>query len=239
MIPIYRKIRKKMADDNKPMKYMRYAIGEIILVVIGILIALSINNWNEERKWNDLEKDILIEFKQNLLDDVNDMEINLSFHERAISSSQFISHVIENNLPYHDSLDIHFTNVYIIPLFLPTTTAFQNLNKTGTKLIKNDSLRHEIIGLYERKYIYLKNWIDGERGRLLEDFSGLYRSKFSTLDFFGKTHPRNFDKLILDQEYSNYINHQIYFSKYSLSLYLVRKNLAKNIIGMIDLELEK
>ena len=50
MIPFYRKIRKKMADDNRPLKYMRYAIGEIILVVIGILIALQINNWNENRK---------------------------------------------------------------------------------------------------------------------------------------------------------------------------------------------
>ena len=50
MINFFRKTRKKMADDNKPMKYMRYAIGEIALVVIGILIALSINNWNEERK---------------------------------------------------------------------------------------------------------------------------------------------------------------------------------------------
>ena len=50
MIPFFRKIRKKIADDNKPMKYMRYAIGEIILVVIGILIALQINNWNQQRK---------------------------------------------------------------------------------------------------------------------------------------------------------------------------------------------
>jgi len=49
MIPFFRKIRKKMADDNRPLKYMRYAIGEIILVVIGILIALQINNWNQER----------------------------------------------------------------------------------------------------------------------------------------------------------------------------------------------
>ena len=60
-----------MADDNKPMKYARYAIGEIALVVIGILIALQINTWNEERKDNkklkmyvkdlvsDLEKDTL------------------------------------------------------------------------------------------------------------------------------------------------------------------------------------
>ena len=39
-----------MADDNRPLKYARYAIGEVVLVVIGILIALQINNWNEESK---------------------------------------------------------------------------------------------------------------------------------------------------------------------------------------------
>ncbi len=49
MINFFRKTRKKLADDNKPFKYMRYAIGEIVLVVIGILIALQINNWNEDR----------------------------------------------------------------------------------------------------------------------------------------------------------------------------------------------
>jgi len=50
MIPFFRKIRKKMADDNRPLKYARYAIGEIVLVVIGILIALNINNRNIEHQ---------------------------------------------------------------------------------------------------------------------------------------------------------------------------------------------
>ena len=50
MINFFRKIRKKLADDNKPLKYMRYAIGEILLVVIGILIALQVNIYNEKRK---------------------------------------------------------------------------------------------------------------------------------------------------------------------------------------------
>ena len=60
MINFFRKIRKQLADDNKPLQYMRYAIGEIALVVIGILIALSINNWNEERKLVIEEKDIYL-----------------------------------------------------------------------------------------------------------------------------------------------------------------------------------
>lgn len=52
MIGFFRKIRRKLADDNKPLKYLRYAIGEIALVVVGILIAFLINKWNEARKEN-------------------------------------------------------------------------------------------------------------------------------------------------------------------------------------------
>ena len=50
MIKFFRKIRQNMIKENKVSKYLLYAIGEIILVVIGILIALSINNWNEQMK---------------------------------------------------------------------------------------------------------------------------------------------------------------------------------------------
>ena len=50
MIKFFRKIRKNMIKENKVSKYMLYAIGEIILVVIGILIALQINNWNNVQK---------------------------------------------------------------------------------------------------------------------------------------------------------------------------------------------
>ena len=67
MIPFFRKIRKKLADDNKPLKYLRYAIGEIVLVVIGILIALQINNWNQEKK----EKQKEIAYIKSLIDDIN------------------------------------------------------------------------------------------------------------------------------------------------------------------------
>ena len=67
MIPFFRKIRKKMADDNKPLKYMRYAIGEIVLVVAGILIALAINNWNEDRA----KKVALQEHLKNIVEGLN------------------------------------------------------------------------------------------------------------------------------------------------------------------------
>lgn len=81
MINFFRKIRKQLADDNKPMKYLRYAIGEILLVVIGILIALSINNWNEARK-NNLKESLLV---KNIIEDLklDSIHINKSLNEVA------------------------------------------------------------------------------------------------------------------------------------------------------------
>ena len=66
MIKFFRKIRYNLMSDNKTGKYFKYAIGEIILVVLGILIALQINDWNETRKARLKEIEILTDFKKGL-----------------------------------------------------------------------------------------------------------------------------------------------------------------------------
>ena len=72
MIKFFRNIRKTMLNKGKTSKYFKYALGEIILVMIGILLALQVNNWNEERRNRIKEKAILNElhkdFKKNLED---------------------------------------------------------------------------------------------------------------------------------------------------------------------------
>ena len=73
MIGFFRKIRKQLADDNKPLKYLRYAFGEIVLVMIGILLALQVNNWNEERK-SKIKAEI---FKEKIISDLIKDTLNI------------------------------------------------------------------------------------------------------------------------------------------------------------------
>ena len=86
---IFRNIRKKLAAENKVMAYLRYAIGEILLVVIGILIALQVNNWNERRKENATVKIYLKSMLVDLNNDINRFDLminNLNKQIRANSS---------------------------------------------------------------------------------------------------------------------------------------------------------
>ena len=78
MIKFFRKIRQKLLSENKFSKYLIYAIGEIILVVIGILIALSINTWNENKKNKIKEIKSLTELRKDLVQNLNDINGNIS-----------------------------------------------------------------------------------------------------------------------------------------------------------------
>jgi uncharacterized membrane protein YheB (UPF0754 family) len=227
---------KKILETLK-LKWTEYLL-EILVITIGILGAFMLNNWNEDRKKDLLEISVLKELKRNLTDDIKDMDGNVAFHKRALVSSKVISNVLKNQLPYNDSLDTHFTSIFIVPLFLETRTAYGKIKNMGTSLVKTDSLREQIVDLYERKYYYLKNWVESERRQSSDDIHGLYRNEFSSIDFFGGSHPVNYEKLIENQVYINYVNHQITLSEYSLRQYDISKEVAEDIIKMIDLELD-
>ena len=66
MINFFRKIRRKLADENSFWKYAKYAVGEIALIVVGVLVALFLNNLNTERSYKVSEIEILNEIKSNL-----------------------------------------------------------------------------------------------------------------------------------------------------------------------------
>ena len=162
MIPFFRKIRKKMADDNRPLKYMRYAIGEILLVVVGILIALQINNWNEGRKQqneiNGALTQILNDLKQDkeILDFFNKIEAEHILYLKTISNNNYDSVGLDTILK---SLD-HYM------YFSKNGNGYSGLKESGKiSNIDNLELKSSLTNYYE---IIYENLMEASR------FSGTF-----------------------------------------------------------------
>jgi uncharacterized protein DUF6090 len=117
MINFFRKTRKQMANDNRPVKYMRYAIGEIVLVVIGILIALSINNWNTQRKEKNLEIKL---YKSAILDleqESNSTQTQIKWFKRYQDQHYLIFKQTRGERPFNPNDD--FNNLIWLNFFRP------------------------------------------------------------------------------------------------------------------------
>jgi len=96
MIKFFRHIRRKLISENKMGKYFKYAIGEILLVVLGILIALQVNNWNNERISNKLVKQSLNRMKTDINNDIEGFEYNLKFYNKLEKRNDSIYNKLVN-----------------------------------------------------------------------------------------------------------------------------------------------
>lgn len=97
MIRFFRNTRKTLAVENKLAGYLRYAIGEILLVVIGILIALSINNWNERRLENIQEQQLLIGLKSEMEENIQKLKVVIHEHQTANEAANALFDLYKTN----------------------------------------------------------------------------------------------------------------------------------------------
>ena len=200
MIKFFRKIRQQLLSQNKLSKYLLYALGEIFLVVLGILIALQINNWNEERKAKKYERKLISELIKTLEDDYELVEMTIAGNTRSARSCEIILTHFEQDLPYHDSLSLHFENAQLWWTMLLKTNAYENAKRYGLDFIQNDSISNFLAGLYEtnnrfaevmdeRQALYYnttvtpvlihlfqsidKHWHESKAGNVPNDYEGL------------------------------------------------------------------
>jgi hypothetical protein len=238
MINFFRKIRQRLLTENKFSKYLIYAIGEIVLVVIGILIALQLNNWNEVRKIRIQEIKALNELRSDLLQNINDIDENITYLRVSKRANEIILHHIENNLPYNDSLDFHFANLYPFITFSPNQTAFNSLNQSGMNLITNDSLRTKISDLFANRFNVYKVF---EKTYLVEHYVNyikpLMMSEFKTFNLYQSFKPNNYNQFTKNKEYIQIMNFSVQISETFIKFQLKFKKSINDLILQIDNEI--
>ena len=164
MINFFRKTRQKFLRENRFTKYLLYAIGEIILVVIGILIALQVNNWNINRQIQNKEQAYLLEIRNNLQQDSLKLQLVLDFNRNKVKIVEDMLQIFIDTLTNQERsviLNKNANDFTYYEVFDPVRIAFNNmLSAESIGLIRNNELRKSLSEYYNYPYL------DGVQNRI-------------------------------------------------------------------------
>ncbi len=181
MIQFFRKIRRQHLTENKFSKYMIYAIGEIVLVVIGILIALQINNWNSNRLKKNTEMQYYLNIKRQIAEDKREIAGNINYNNNYLTQYKFGVQIIENNdRNKTDTLGRIALNLLNYSDVNRQSNIYETMVNSGEiKLLRNDKIVERIRQL-EGTYIYINKMEDIHRDIIL---NGTINSLFKNIKF--------------------------------------------------------
>jgi hypothetical protein len=177
MIKYFRHIRQRLVTQNKLSKYLLYAIGEIVLVVIGILIALQINNWNENQKAKTTEIYVLKEVLSNLNEDGIILNEIIEQRKKAKTAVADMLNYLQTENINKDILEKDMLCFLTFERYFPINNAYEVLKSKGLQL-SNNKLTTQISRYYDYEQKKMNGSIlDIENAilNILEDRSGIAR----------------------------------------------------------------
>ncbi len=246
-------------------KHVYKYLIEIIIIVIGVLIAFYLTNWGEKIKERKTEKEIIsqiyFELKDNLIDLKNDIEI----HKNSLNSQLKVQEFIDSGKIEVDSLMMDFYWMTKEEYIFPNISAFENLKNSGMSIIKNDSLRGLITLVYNNYFprISKGNNLHPDINNYLipyfkKNFKVNRNSKIKYDLFLGDslkiTFPRDLgngvkqiigylpldiEKLKKDEEFRFLISEILWFRRYKIGYYQLSINNVNSILNIIENEYAK
>ena len=208
MITLLRKIRKSMLASGANRKYIFYAFGEITLVVIGILIALQINNWNTEKIQSNEEREILEEIR-------NTLQIDLDKFKSWYANAQVIEQriiLLQELIESHevvDTVEVLFGAVYGILTFKMNTASYEELKSRGFNLVSEDHIRRLIIKIYDTHYKAVEHTNFIENNVILEALRPYYLKNFTDIRFSKSAKPKHLELLLSDDYFHNLVDYRL------------------------------
>jgi hypothetical protein len=226
MIKFFRKIRQNSIKENKIINYLKYAIGEIILVVLGILIALSINNWNDNRKDRIAEKQLYKTLIESLESDLKDVRSTTKIIDSAIIAQRiFITESLESvksRLSDTEIFNLIDKVGYTSYSFVPNISLYNKIvQNKEIDLIQSDELQRKVIDLYEVQYWEYKD-LDNTLERLAQE--GLVSNFFGNISHM-------YIKNTMEINPESFEKHYIELSKECRKIYFLSITVKKSMLN--------
>jgi hypothetical protein len=186
---------------------------ETLYVIVGILVAFSLDDWNEDRKVQNTELSVLTELISGLDGDSNNLYYHIDIHNQAIQSCEIVLKALNELEEYNDSLAFHFAAVHYKTVFASTRGPYESLKSMGFERISNKSLRFAIIDIYDKWYTILltnQNLLVNDIHELKRNFHQDHFDKFFVMIpqdpwYGGEMIPVDFKQLKSNQQYKYHI----------------------------------
>ena len=247
MFRFFRSLRQRLFTKNKFGKFLLYAIGEILLIVVGILIAFYLDNINAEKQAKEVETELLSELKSNLVSNIKILERTLESESQYLSYNQMILDYLDHRKPYNKELESAFGVYFWTVTTNPVTGGYEFLKSKGVDLISNDSLRNRISYVFENEFSILKNENEVWSNNLQQNISYPYHVRHFRRYFATDSNdvelelakPFNYTSLLEDEEFKSINTEIISNRKWNINSLekLIRE--IEGLIIQIDAELKK
>ena len=205
MFTLFRKIRKSLIGSGNTRKYLFYAIGEITLVVIGILIALQVNNWNTQRQSSRQANSIIREIVRNVESNIQEATLDKDRIENFIGSSETILLYIGNGIDYHDSLIAHMQDIFKSRYFNGTRSGYTIL-KSQSSIDLEEELNFTISMYFEEVMEDTEHFMEGLERSYGEQSVILKRYfRYESLDIANRPRliPKDYGSLKTEEDFIN------------------------------------
>ena len=235
MLRFFRTLRQRLLTEKKFGKYLLYAVGEILLIVVGILIAFYLDNINAEKQARETETELLSELKSNLVSNIKILERTLESESQYLSYNQMILDYLDHRKPYNEELESAFGVYFWTVSTNPVTGGYEFLKSKGIDLITDDSLRNRISFIFENEFSILKNENEVWSNNLQQNISYPYHVKHFRRYFAAdsknveleRAKPFDYGSLLEDEEFKSINTEIISNRKWNI-------NSLQNLIGEIE-----
>ena len=235
--------RSRIKNTMKVFKHLRsdwFRYGfETLAVIVGILVAFALDNWNEERKSGLLAVSLLEELHENLESDVTQFEQNIIGQEYIIRSLDIIVKQHENKAPYHDSMKHHYATMNWHEDFSVVSTAYQSIISMGTENATPTKLKKDIAYHYDVRYTRLDKIINRENNSFANISSDLAMNHFRHISDLEGSIPIDYEALLNDPLYLNYLYNRKGWKMNYIRFQTKMIEEAEKLMGKINQEIEK
>lgn len=234
MFTLFRRIRQKLIASGSITKYLLYATGEILLVVIGILIALQINNWNETNKMDSMVSQALSEIREDLVQDTLILQSRITLQIAELDAQTRIVDALTHQTLNEEAHRSDLGKLMLVRETVLLRNGYDYLKELGISKLNRPELRQALLQYYEHDYASIRKDLQDDNFEFENVWLPYAREHFKDWEFGEYAVPHSYSEIQNDLYLLTTLKFNLTNKGYTLRSHSRALEHAESLIAMLE-----